>query len=207
MTRARKRKAPRSLAEFSTLDGFLKGEGKLEEFQAIAIKEVLAEQIAEAMKARNISRSGLATKMKTSRSQIGRLLDPKDGMSRSRRCSVPHGWLGGHCGWNWSNQPRACRRRRMATGASGDPSRRRASARLLWMTAMRTAKTVVASDAKQSSRRADCFVARAARNDGSQKTLRIDVHFELEIALGLRPHRQPLAKIVRQVDAARGLHQ
>jgi predicted XRE-type DNA-binding protein len=79
MTDARKRKAPRSSAEFSTLDDFLKDEGKLEEFQAIAIKEVLAWQIAEAMKARNISRSGLATKMKTSRSQIGRLLDPKDG--------------------------------------------------------------------------------------------------------------------------------
>lgn len=79
MTNARKRKAPRSLAEFSTLDDFLKGKGKLEEFQAIAIKEVLAWQIAEAMKAKNISRSGLATKMKTSRSQIGSLLDPKDG--------------------------------------------------------------------------------------------------------------------------------
>ena len=35
-------------------------------------------QIAEAMKANKISRSGLATKMKTSRSEIGRLLDPKD---------------------------------------------------------------------------------------------------------------------------------
>jgi antitoxin HicB len=79
MTNARKRKAPRSSAEFSTLDDFLKGEGKLEEFQAIAIKEVLAWQIAEAMKANKISRSGLATKMQTSRSQIGRLLDPKDG--------------------------------------------------------------------------------------------------------------------------------
>ena len=51
----------------------------LEEFQATAIKEVLAWQIAEAMKANNISRSGLSTRMKTSRSQIGRLLDPKDG--------------------------------------------------------------------------------------------------------------------------------
>jgi antitoxin HicB len=79
MTKARKRKAPRSLAEFSTLDDFVKGEGKLEEFQAIVIKEVLAEQIAEAMKAKNISRSTLATKMKTSRSQISCLLDPKDG--------------------------------------------------------------------------------------------------------------------------------
>ena len=47
MKNARKRKAPRSPAEFSTLDDFLKGEGKLEKFQAIAIKEVLAWQIAE----------------------------------------------------------------------------------------------------------------------------------------------------------------
>jgi hypothetical protein len=31
------------------------------------------------MKVNNISRSGLAAKMRTSRSQIGRLLDPKDG--------------------------------------------------------------------------------------------------------------------------------
>ena len=31
------------------------------------------------MKANNISRNALATRMKTSRSQIGRLLDPKDG--------------------------------------------------------------------------------------------------------------------------------
>ena len=79
MTKARKKKTPRSLATLSTLDDFLREKGKLEEFQAIVIKEVLASQIAEAMKAKNISRSGLATKMKTSRSQIGRLLDPKDG--------------------------------------------------------------------------------------------------------------------------------
>jgi hypothetical protein len=50
MTKARKKKAPRSSAEFSTLDDFLKEEGKLEEFQAIAIKEVLAWLAAEAMK-------------------------------------------------------------------------------------------------------------------------------------------------------------
>jgi hypothetical protein len=79
MTKAKKKKAPRSSAEFSTLDDFLREKGKLEEFQAIAIKEVLAWQMAQAMKANKISRSGLATKMKTSRSQIGRLLDPKDG--------------------------------------------------------------------------------------------------------------------------------
>jgi DNA-binding Xre family transcriptional regulator len=78
-TKVRKRKAVRSTAGFDTLDGFLKDQGKLEEFEATAIKEVLAWQILEAMKAKNISRKGLAERMKTSRSQISRLLDPKDG--------------------------------------------------------------------------------------------------------------------------------
>jgi antitoxin HicB len=73
------RKKPRSTAKLSTLDALLKDEGKRDEFEAVAIKEVLAWQIAEAMKANNLSRSALATRMKTSRSQIGRLLDPKDG--------------------------------------------------------------------------------------------------------------------------------
>ena len=54
-------------------------EGKLEEFEAVAIKEVLAWQIVEAMKAQKLSRKRLAERMKTSRSQIRRLLDPKDG--------------------------------------------------------------------------------------------------------------------------------
>ena len=63
----------------AALDDLLKSEGKLDEFEAVAIKEVLAWQIGEAMKARNISRRSLAERMKTSRSQIGRLLDPRDG--------------------------------------------------------------------------------------------------------------------------------
>jgi hypothetical protein len=50
MTKARKRKAPRSSADFSALDDFLKEQGKLEEFQAIAIKEVLAWQAAKAIR-------------------------------------------------------------------------------------------------------------------------------------------------------------
>ncbi len=48
MTKTRKRKSPRSPAKLSTLDDLLKEDGKLEEFQATAIKEVLAWQIAEA---------------------------------------------------------------------------------------------------------------------------------------------------------------
>ena len=74
-----KKRTARSTDKLTTLDDVLKKEGKLEEFAAVAIKEVLAWQIAEAMKAQNLSRKRLAERMKTSRSQISRLLDPKDG--------------------------------------------------------------------------------------------------------------------------------
>lgn len=74
-----KKKRPRTTGKLSTLDDFLSGEGKREEFEAVAIKEVLAWQIAEAMKANKLSRNRLAQRMGTSRSQVGRLLDPKDG--------------------------------------------------------------------------------------------------------------------------------
>jgi predicted XRE-type DNA-binding protein len=75
----RKKTTKRSTGKLTTLDDFLKEEGKLEEFEAVAIKEVIAWQIAEAMRAQNLSRKRLAERMKTSRSQISRLLDPKDG--------------------------------------------------------------------------------------------------------------------------------
>jgi len=75
----KRKKTRRSTRGLTTLDQFLKDEGKLEEFEAVAIKEVLAWQIVEAMKLQNLSRKRLAERMKTSRSQIARLLDPKDG--------------------------------------------------------------------------------------------------------------------------------
>jgi antitoxin HicB len=78
-TRKKKKAAPRSAKSLSTLDDLLKRDGKLEEFQAVAIKEVLAWQLGEAMKAGNLSRRRLAERMGTSRSQVTRLLDPKDG--------------------------------------------------------------------------------------------------------------------------------
>lgn len=62
-----------------TLDAFLDGQGVLGEFQARAIKEVIAWQLAEAMAARKLSKSRLATLMGTSRSQIDRVLDPANG--------------------------------------------------------------------------------------------------------------------------------
>jgi antitoxin HicB len=73
------RKTPRTTEGFTTLDEFLDAEGSREAFQAVAIKEVLAWQIEQAMKAQHLSRKGLAERMGTSRSQIRRLLDPKDG--------------------------------------------------------------------------------------------------------------------------------
>jgi antitoxin HicB len=72
-------KKPRRAKGLTTLDEFLESEGDREAFQAVAIKEVLAWQISEAMKAQGLSRKRLAERMGTSRSQIGRLLDPKDG--------------------------------------------------------------------------------------------------------------------------------
>jgi antitoxin HicB len=72
-------KRPRRTEGFSTLDDVLDAEGAREAFQAVAIKEVLAWQIADAMKKQNLSRKGLAERMGTSRSQISRLLDPSDG--------------------------------------------------------------------------------------------------------------------------------
>jgi predicted XRE-type DNA-binding protein len=78
-TRKKKKATPRSASSLSSLDDLLKQDGKLEEFEAVAIKEVLAWQLGEAMKAGNLSRRRLAERMKTSRSQVNRLLDPSDG--------------------------------------------------------------------------------------------------------------------------------
>ena len=63
----------------STLDAFLAEEGVLEEFQARAIKEVVAWQLAQAMKDRKLSKNELAKQMRTSRTQVDRVLDPDAG--------------------------------------------------------------------------------------------------------------------------------
>ena len=63
----------------SGIDDFLKEEGVLEAFQARAIKEVIAWQLGEAMKARKLSKRKLALLMHTSRTQVDRVLDPNDG--------------------------------------------------------------------------------------------------------------------------------
>jgi len=52
----------------SSIDDFMKEEGIFE--------EAVAWQLAEAMRVQKISKNKMATLLKTSRSQVGRLLDP-----------------------------------------------------------------------------------------------------------------------------------
>ncbi len=67
----------------SSIDDFLKQEGIFEEAQTQAVKEIVAWQLAEAMKQQNISKSKMATLLKTSRTQVDRLLDPKNDITLS----------------------------------------------------------------------------------------------------------------------------
>ena len=54
------------------------GSSIFEETEAQAIKEVVAWQLAEAMKQKNISKNKMATLLKTSRTQVNRPLDPRN---------------------------------------------------------------------------------------------------------------------------------
>ena len=61
----------------SSIDDFLRKENICEEAQAQAIKEVAAWQLAKAIKKKKISKARMAVLLKTSRSQVDRILDPK----------------------------------------------------------------------------------------------------------------------------------
>ena len=67
----------------SSIDEFLKEEGIFEEAQAQAIKEVVAWQLDEAMKKQKISKNKMASLLKTSRTQVDRLLNPKSDITLS----------------------------------------------------------------------------------------------------------------------------
>lgn len=62
----------------SSFDDFLESEGLLEESASVAVKRVIAWQVAEAMKVAKVSKSDLAKRMNTSRSQLDRVLDEAD---------------------------------------------------------------------------------------------------------------------------------
>lgn len=60
----------------SSFDDFLKEEGIEEEVRTEAIKRVLAWQLQQTLLDQGVSKSELARRMQTSRTQVDRLLDP-----------------------------------------------------------------------------------------------------------------------------------
>ena len=62
----------------SNFDDFLEEEGIFDDVSAKAQKRLLALQIADIMEDANVTKTALAHKMKTSRSQLDRLLDPEN---------------------------------------------------------------------------------------------------------------------------------
>lgn len=62
----------------SSFDDFLSDEAMLDEVTAVALKRVIAWQIAEEMKAQQMTKTELAKRMHTSRAALNRLLDEED---------------------------------------------------------------------------------------------------------------------------------
>jgi antitoxin HicB len=61
----------------SSFDSWLREEGIYEEVTATALKRVLARQLEAAMKEKQLSKSEMARRMRTSRAALDRLLDPE----------------------------------------------------------------------------------------------------------------------------------
>jgi antitoxin HicB len=72
---SRKKKSGRIGSSFSN---YLKGEGSYDETSAVAVKRVLAWQLEEAMRRAGMTKNELAKRMHTSRSQLDRILDPRN---------------------------------------------------------------------------------------------------------------------------------
>jgi predicted XRE-type DNA-binding protein len=62
----------------SSFDSFLDEEGIREEIEAVAIKRVLAWQLENAMRKLRKTKQAMARELHTSRSQLDRLLDPRN---------------------------------------------------------------------------------------------------------------------------------
>ena len=75
----------------SSFDDFLEEEGIREEVEAVAIKRVLAWQLSQEMHQQKKTKQAMAHDLRTSRSQLDRLLDPRnvsvslDTMARAAR--------------------------------------------------------------------------------------------------------------------------
>ena len=62
----------------SSFGSFLDEEGNREEVESIAVKRVLAWQLERAMRRRQKTKRAMARELRTSRSQLDRLLDPRN---------------------------------------------------------------------------------------------------------------------------------
>jgi len=62
----------------SSFDDFLKEQAMLEEVTALAMTRVISWQIAQEMKAQQLTKTALAKRMHTSRAALNRLLDEND---------------------------------------------------------------------------------------------------------------------------------
>ena len=62
----------------SSFDDFLREDGALERVEARARKRVLSRQLEQLMRAQQVTKATLARRMRTSRSQLDRLLDPSN---------------------------------------------------------------------------------------------------------------------------------
>jgi antitoxin HicB len=62
----------------SSFDSFLEEEGIRGEVEAVAIKRVLAWQLEQAMLKQQKTKQAMAKQLRTSRSQLDRLLDPQN---------------------------------------------------------------------------------------------------------------------------------
>ena len=83
LTRCRPMKKPSatrqkegSIDRGESFDEFLAKDGLLAETEDAAIKEIVADQIKVAMDKKGLSKTAMAARMKTSRRQLDRLLDP-----------------------------------------------------------------------------------------------------------------------------------
>ena len=72
------KKTSKNAHDGSTFDSFLEEQDIREEVEALAIKRVIAWQLVQAMKEQRKTKLALAKELRTSRSQLDRLLDPQN---------------------------------------------------------------------------------------------------------------------------------
>ncbi len=66
------------IATDETFDDFLADQGMLADAEELALKEIIADQIQQAMREEGLTKTAMAARMRTDRRQLDRLLDRKN---------------------------------------------------------------------------------------------------------------------------------